>query len=119
MLTGRVQITAHAADRYVKRVDPSLTQEEAMQLLENLAPTAAPLRERTIMGQEQWKIEHPFPCVLVVKRDPGADSLPVVVTVFEGKASEKRDDSIEQMVALQAFESRARKPRRARRVRHW
>lgn len=117
MLTGRVQITQHAADRYVKRVDGSLTLHQAKQLLETIALTAAPLREKTIMGQEQWKIEHPFPCVLVVKRDPGAGSLPIVVTVFEAAPGNAQDDAIERLVALQASRSRAKKPRRARHFR--
>lgn len=114
MLTGRVQITQHAAERYVKRIDGSLSSREAMALLEQLAPTAAPLKKKTIMGQEQWKLEHPFPCVLVVKRDGGATP-PVVVTVWDAPpAEEDEQGEVDRIVALQAFETRAHKPRRVR-----
>jgi hypothetical protein len=120
MLTGRITITQHAADRYVKRIDRSLTQEKAMQLLAFLAPTAAPLRERTIMGQEQWKIEAPFPCVLVVKRDKGIGAIPVVVTVFDApQGGDAEPDEIDRIVNLQALECRAKKPVRSRGVRRW
>lgn len=116
MLNGRIEITDHAAERYVKRVDRTLCTDEAKKLLAKLAPTAAPLREKTIMGQEQWRIEHPFPCVLVVKRDRGSGAVPVVVTVFEAFPNEVQDEDAidDRMVALQAAECRAHKPRRVR-----
>lgn len=74
-----VAVTHHAVDRFVERFAPEMSHDEARAHLEAKAAGAARLSTRTMLGQEQWKIEGPA-CVLVVKRDRGGP--PVVVTVL-------------------------------------
>ncbi len=74
-----IAITHHAVDRFVERFAPEMSHDEARAHLEAKAPGAARLATRTVLGQEQWKIEGPA-CVLVVKRDRGGAA--VVVTVL-------------------------------------
>lgn len=114
MLT-RVQITGHAAERYVKRIDETLTVTEALALLEHLAPTATPLRQRTILGQEQWQLHEPKPCVLVVKRDDGYGGA-VVVTVLDAPAvPDGEEDPHEGIIQAQLLERRKSRRSRSRR----
>jgi hypothetical protein len=120
MLIGRVHITHHAAEQYRKRIDDSLSLDATMQLLHDIAPTAGPLKGKTPAGQEQWRIEEPHPCVLVVKRDRGNASVAVVVTVLEAPIQAATGDDIddasllELVIAQQAMASRQSKPRRVR-----
>lgn len=45
-----------------------MSESEAGRFLEEKAATAAHLKERTMLGQQQWQIEDPH-CVLVMKQD--------------------------------------------------
>lgn len=124
MLTTRVQITDHAAQRYVDRIDRTMPIEQARKLLEELAPTAAPLKKKTLMGQDQWKLEHPVPCVLVVKwdNDFNLGRVAVVVTVMDLPSAPSGTESDEEramrIADAQVIQARRRKPNGFRKYRH-
>jgi hypothetical protein len=61
-----MMFTVHAIERFIERHAPELTYDEARKYLEENAEQASRLRQRTVLGQEQWQIAEP-PCVLVVK----------------------------------------------------
>lgn len=63
-----ISITSHAVERFVQRHAPEMTYGSAKNFLENNAPKAAALKERTIKGDYQWQLEDPY-CILVMKRD--------------------------------------------------
>jgi hypothetical protein len=54
-----------------------------VQLLTERAAFAAHLKDKTPLGHEQWRIDEPHPCVLVIKRDRDQPIVAVVVTVLE------------------------------------
>jgi hypothetical protein len=66
-------ITPHAVERFVKRIVPDHSYDNARTLLSNRADSAVPLKQKTWGGQE---------ALLVVKRDRGKRD-PIVVTVVE------------------------------------
>lgn len=84
MLTpDRIQITRHAADKYRARNDDSLSVDDAFKLLTTNASSAAPLKTKTPAGDEQWRLETPRPCILVIRRDNNHRSIAVIVTVLK------------------------------------
>lgn len=114
MLT-RVQITDYAATQYARRIDETLTVVEARTLLEHIARVAVPLRQKTILGQEQWQLHEPKPCVLVVKRDSDCGR-PVVVTVHDAPVvSDAEQDPHEGIIQAQLLERRKSRRSRSRR----
>ncbi len=68
---GRIYFSDHAVERFIERHAPDMTPEEAREHLEQEGPRAIRLRERTILGQEQWQLQDP-PCVLVIKNSDDA-----------------------------------------------
>jgi len=72
-----IEISPHALDRFVERIVPDHTYRDARILFANRANKAAPIKKRTVNGQELWKMTEPD-ALLVVKRDQH----PVVVTVL-------------------------------------
>lgn len=118
MLTpDRIQITRHAADKYRARIDDSLSVDDAFKLLTTSASSAAPLKTKTPAGDEQWRLDVPRPCILVIRRDGNHRSLAVVVTVLQvpdAIVDGDFDDPDEQRLAQEAFASRRMKPRRFR-----
>jgi hypothetical protein len=75
----RIEVTRHAAERFVQRHAPALSVDEATRFLAEATPGAGVLRERTFSGHEQRQLAEPR-CILVVKRDPGGGL--AVVTVL-------------------------------------
>lgn len=120
MLTGQIEITQHAAEQYIRRINRTLSLVEAHALLTAQAPNAAPLKVRTPKGDEQWRLDEPCSCVLVIKRDKKnerkmLDGARVVVTVLELHDVIAEDMPID-MAPSYAFDvPRTRKQRRARR----
>ncbi len=78
--------TDHAVDRFVSRHVPELTTSEARMVLAHAAQSAVRLREKTALGQEQWRIDEP-PATLVTKRDGG---MIVCVTVLDAEPDPTR-----------------------------
>lgn len=66
-MARNIEITPHAAQRYMERHRPDLSFDEAMQELRERAPSAARLKERTFSGEQLWQLEEG--CLLVVKLD--------------------------------------------------
>lgn len=118
MLTpDRIQITRHAADKYRARIDKALTTDEAFEVLTNHAPSTAPLKAKTPAGDEQWRLETPRPCILVIRRDNNHRSIAVIVTVLKVPDAIVDGDCIdpdEQRLAQEAYAARRMKPRRQR-----
>jgi hypothetical protein len=91
---------------------------EVVSLLTERAACAAHLKDKTLLGHEQWRIDEPHPCVLVIKRDRDQPIVAVVVTVLE---IERQPDDLD----LREFASetpfapmtRKRKQQRSRRRR--
>ena len=81
--TDRIRITTHAAEQYRKRIDRMIPMNEVVSLLTERAACAAHLKDKTLLGHEQWRIDEPYPCVLVIKRDRDQPIVAVVVTVLE------------------------------------
>ena len=79
----RIRITTHAAEQYRKRIDQTMPMNEVISLLTERAALAAHLKDKTPLGHEQWRIDGPYPCVLVIKRDRDRPVVAVVVTVLE------------------------------------
>lgn len=65
-MKGDIWFTRHAVERFIKRHAPGMSEAEAIAHL--VAAQAIPLKERTLLGQQQFQIENPR-CVLVMKRD--------------------------------------------------
>lgn len=118
MLTpDRIQITRHAADKYRARIDDSLSVDDAFKLLTTNASSAAPLKTKTPAGDEQWRLEAPRPCILVIRRDNNHRSIAVVVTVLKVPDVLVNGDCIdpdEQRLAQEVCAARRMKPRRMR-----
>ena len=114
----RIAISDHAASRYSVRVDPLLSPEQARAFLENHASEASILKQRTVLGDEQWLLKRSHPCVLVLKRDKGTGSIPVVVTVFPAFPSEIEDEeqqrAAQEVVSSRLHGARHGRPRRRR-----
>lgn len=107
MSGARFVITHHAAERYVERIEPSLSFSEAKGALERRCPDAARLKGRTLLGHEQWKLGKPHPCVLVVKRDSGA-TRPIVVTVLDVPAEGLDGEWIQEVIRASIDDRKAR-----------
>lgn len=91
-MTTRIDITDHAVLRYAQRHARGTPHAQARADIERLASEATPLRERTLRGQQLWRIDKP-PMILVVKPDAGRY---VCVTVLPpAVADEAEDDSVE------------------------
>jgi hypothetical protein len=61
-------ITFHAAERFVQRHAPGMTIHEGKTYLQDNIHLAAPLKEKTIKGDQQWQLDDPY-CILVMKKD--------------------------------------------------
>jgi type IV secretory pathway VirB10-like protein len=68
---ARILFSDHAVERFIERHAPEMSLEEARQHLENEGQRAVRLRERTILGQEQWELQNPK-CILVIKNSDDA-----------------------------------------------
>jgi len=75
-----IGFTNHAVVRFVDRHAPQMSFEEAAAHLREVSADAVQLRERTLHGELQYRINDPR-CVLVVKRDRRLHEL-VCVTVL-------------------------------------
>lgn len=64
----RLIITHHAVEQFIERHARDLTFKQARQFLIQNAPGAAPLKQKTLRGDQQWQMEDPK-CVLVMKQD--------------------------------------------------
>lgn len=114
MLTGSIEITQHAAEQYIRRIDRTRSLTEAHELLTKHAPHAAPLKIKTPKGDEQWQLDEPCACILVIKRDDRSrGGARVVVTVLEVR--DVMPDAYEYGNAPTLSIPRTRKQRRARR----
>lgn len=84
-------VTRHAAQRFVDRIEPSYSVDEALRILIDLSGRASLLQERTKMGQEQWVVDD---IVFICKRDPrvtGDGLVAVTVARFERMSVEVRE----------------------------
>ena len=81
----RLIVTQHALARFVERVAPGMTLDEAQSWLDAHAHHATPLPARTRRGQRQWYLPTPYgrDAVLVTKPDPGGVLVVVTVGWFE------------------------------------
>jgi hypothetical protein len=80
---ARIFFTVHAVERFIERWAQDMVYDEARSYLESQAPFASKLKERTILGQEQWLLDLPDRrCVLVTKTTPEGR---VCVTVLPEK----------------------------------
>lgn len=118
MLTGPIEITQHACEQYIRRVDRTLSLSQAHELLTKHVPFAAPLKVKTPKGDEQWRLDEPCACILVIKRDErdarrGNAGARVVVTVLELR--DVVPDAYDFGNAPTLSIPRTRKQRRARR----
>ena len=68
MAQAPVVLTTHAIDRFIQRHAPHMNTTQAELHLSEAVETAAHLREKTLLGHEQWVIAEPH-CVLVIKKD--------------------------------------------------
>jgi hypothetical protein len=82
-----------------------MSESEAGRFLEEKAATAAHLKERTILGQQQWQIEDPH-CVLVMKQD--GRKMVCVTVLPEAEGCESIEDDHGNLVSV----PRARRQRR-------
>lgn len=76
-------ITHHAVDRYIERVLPGASRAQARAALVEDLRDAAPLRERTLTGQERLKLRSGD--VAIVKRDPLTRERVVVTVAPQGR----------------------------------
>ena len=83
-MSSYIKLTAHAINRFQQRIVPDLPYKEAEALLKKRIAEAAPLKTKSINGQQLWKITDPE-AVLITKKDRG--SVAVVVTILD-KAEE-------------------------------
>lgn len=60
--------TTHAVERYRERHASRLTYNQALGLLIRAIPTATPVREKTLLGHNKWKLRNPD-VILVTKPD--------------------------------------------------
>lgn len=90
-MTTRIDVTDHAVLRYVQRHARGTPHEQARAEIERLASGAMPLRERTVRGQQMWRVREP-PMLLVVKPDAGRY---VCVTVLPSVIANDEDAAIE------------------------
>jgi hypothetical protein len=84
-----VIVTDHAAERWSTRVEPGSSHRQALERIADLALAAAPLKRRTLLGQEIWRTESPA-AGLVIKRDQGKV---VIVTVLSARQLEEAKPS--------------------------
>lgn len=90
-MTTRIDVTDHAVLRYVQRHARGTPHDQARAEIERLAGGATPLRERTVRGQQMWRVSEP-PMLLVVKPDGGRY---VCVTVLPSTIADEEDAAIE------------------------
>ena len=98
----KVILTDHAIARFVERVAPGMTLDEAHAWLDAHAHDATPLPARTPRGQRQWYLPGPHgrDVVLVTKDDPGGVLAVVTVGWFEHETEPDPDDVPCPTVAL-------------------
>jgi hypothetical protein len=100
---SRIVVTDHAVQRYIRRHAPGLSYAQASAELEHLlAGTAAAVREKSINGQEMWRVDNP-PMLCVMKVDAGQH---VCVTVLPKHALEegRQEGGTEADEMLAAYE---------------
>lgn len=88
----KLEMTYHAVKRYIKRVEPEITYEEALRKLRQCSERAFKLRENTNKGHMQYE----FPglnCIGIVKYDKFRKS-GIVVTILD-KVHHDSDDMID------------------------
>ena len=83
---GRWFITPHAVRRYIDRVAPDATHEQALSALISHSETAHFVRPRGTV--EEWRA--PRPTRIRFRVDASGDSLPVLVTVLTAHANSHR-----------------------------
>lgn len=98
----KVILTDHAIARFVERVAPCMTLDEAQAWLDTHAHAATPLPARTPRGQRQWYLPGPHgrDAVLVTKDDPGGVLAVVTVGWFEHETEPDPDEVPRPTVAL-------------------
>jgi hypothetical protein len=89
-------ITYHAAERFVERHAPELTLTQGRAYLEEQAPLAAHLKEKTIKGDHQWQLDDPY-CILVMKKDWRTREWVCVTVLPEPQGSPIPYDEMEMM----------------------
>lgn len=62
-------VTNHAVERLIRRYFPEMDPSNARKYLEDRIGDATPLKEKTILGDDQWQLTDPD-MVLVMKREP-------------------------------------------------
>lgn len=87
-------ITPHAVERFVQRHAPAMSHRQARAYLEEKAPHAARLKERTIKGDQQWQLHDPE-CVLVMKRDFRLRAWVCVTVLPEPEGTAINDEEME------------------------
>lgn len=97
--------TDHALERYVKRVDRSVTKEQARKTLQKAVQNAATLREKTNSGETMWTIESPH-IRLVTKYDDGDI---ICVTILSEKEFQRSDASEVEYELTLAYEAEDRR----------
>jgi hypothetical protein len=74
------QVESHAVDRFIQRVAPSLTYQQAEKILRTAFPERAiPIGRRSKHGDQQWEMIG-YPAILITKRE---NRKTVIVTVVE------------------------------------
>ncbi len=88
------QVSPHAVDRFIERVDPSMTYKQAERILSSAFPEQAiPLRTRTLNGQQRWEMVG-YPAILVTKRD-GREV--VVLTVLDKQEEQEQEQGMTEI----------------------
>lgn len=121
----RILITRHAAERYRKRVDDSLSVPDTIRMLSKRAATAQKLPTRTNNGQLQYVADD---TLFVVKNDPEVGLVAVTIGRFERcevdhnllTLKNKRDLILEKTKEIDAAQAQLqRHMKRLNEVRQW
>lgn len=86
-----LELTYHAVQRYIKRIEPDLSYEEALEKLNANIRKAFMLRENSIKGHMQFEFPR-LNCIGIVKRQEDR-KIGIVVTIIE-KVHHNDDDTI-------------------------
>jgi len=77
--SGVINVTAHAAERYIQRIDPNVTIEEATKIIEKEAVSAIKSKTKSKRKKDEIWIA-PSGFQIIVKRDEKG-SIPVAATI--------------------------------------
>lgn len=93
-----IVITQHAINRFIQRHAPEMSYDQAKRHLQTESRQAAHLRNKSVNGQSQWRLDNPN-CILVMKRD-GRDDICVTVLPYDsyGDPSELGYDDVDAEV---------------------